>query len=200
MNLKIMDKTMKNILIVNGHEYYEIAHGKYNSTLVDTAKTLLEKEHFDVKTTIIQNGYDNEEEINKFLWADIIIFQFPKYWMSIPAAFKEYLDNTLSNSYGKLYAHDGRKDGRKYGHGGLITDKKYMFSITMNAPKEAFDDINEFFEGKSVDELFLWLHKAFQFLGFKPLKTFICHDVMTKPNIQEDKDRFIKHLQTTLNI
>jgi modulator of drug activity B len=186
---------MKNIFIINGHEYHEHAKGKYNATLVKTAKELFESNSYKVKTTVIQDGYDGDEEIKKFLWSDVVIFQFPKYWMSIPAAFKRYLDYGLSSAHGTLYAHDGRNDGGKYGEGGLAKDKNYMFSITMNAPKSAFNNVETFFEGRSVEDLFFPLHKAFQFLGFQPLKTFACHDVMGKPDIQRDKSRYIEHLQ-----
>ena len=33
----------------------------------------------NIKTTNIQNGYKVEEEQQKFLWADIIIYQTPIY-------------------------------------------------------------------------------------------------------------------------
>ena len=47
---------MKNILIVNGHEYHEHAKGRYNVTLVQTAKEFLELNSCNVKTTVIQMG------------------------------------------------------------------------------------------------------------------------------------------------
>ena len=186
---------MKNVLIINGHEYHEIAKGGYNAALCEAMESYLKNNDFQVKNTIIEKGYKPDEEVDKFLWADFIIFQFPKYWMGIPSAFKRYLDYGLSGGHGKLYAHDGRNDGGKYGSGGLLHGKKYMFSITMNAPKESFCDRSRFFEGKSVDELFFGLHKAFNFLGMKPLKTFVCFDIMSNPKLDIDKERVKRHLE-----
>ena len=147
---------MKNILIVNGHEDHEIAKGGYNAALCETMESDLKNNGFHVKSTVVEQGYNPEEEVDKFLWADLVIFQFPKYWMGIPSALKKYLDYGLTGGYGKLYVNDGRNDGGQYGSGGLLQGKKYMFSITMNAPQEAFCDKSRFFEGKSVDELFFW--------------------------------------------
>ena len=188
---------MQNILIVNAHEYHDIAKGDYTRALVKTAQNYFEAHNKIVKNTVLQDGFNGDEEIEKLLWADLVIFQFPKYWMHIPALFKKYLDHGLTNSaYGKLYAHDGRNDGGAYGTGGLMQGKKYMFSITMNAPSEAFDDDKAFFEGKSVDDLFFPLHKTFQFLGYTPLETFVCHDIMGNPKLHDDLTRLEKHLKS----
>lgn len=41
-----------------------------------------------------------------------------------------------------------------YGMGGTLTGKKYMLSVTFNAPSEAFNDPEQpFFAGRSVDDL-----------------------------------------------
>lgn len=52
---------------------------------------------------------------------------------------------------------------QKYGSGGLIHDKKYMLSLTWNAPMEAFNDADQFFHGVGVDGVYLPFHKANQF-------------------------------------
>ncbi len=77
---------MQNILIVNGHEYHEIAKGGYNAALCETMESYLKNNGFQVKNTVVQKSYQPDEEVEKFLWADLVIFQFPKYWMGIPSA------------------------------------------------------------------------------------------------------------------
>ncbi|MFK7952370.1 MAG: NAD(P)H-dependent oxidoreductase, partial [Ekhidna sp.] len=77
-----------------------------------------------------------------------------------------------------------------------MQDTQYMLSLTFNAPKEAFDDENEFlFEGKSVDDLYFAQHMNFKFFGMKPLPTFACFDVMKNPNIEDDFRRLNNHLK-----
>lgn len=99
---------------------------------------------------------------------------------------------------GRLCDGDGRtrRDASKqYGSGGMLTGKKYMLSLTFNAPREAFNDPSqEFFAGKSVDDLFLPAHLNFKFFGMSPLETFSCHDVMKNPDIENDFRRFDQHL------
>ena len=69
---------MQNILIVNGHEYHEIAKGGYNVALCETMESYLTKNGFHVKSTVVEQGYNPEEEVDKFLWADLVIFSVPK--------------------------------------------------------------------------------------------------------------------------
>ncbi|MGQ7173731.1 hypothetical protein ACUOCP_53485, partial [Escherichia sp. R-CC3] len=60
--------------------------------------------------------------------------------------------------HGTLYASDGRtrKDpSKKYGSGGLVQGKKYMLSLTWNAPMEAFTEKDQFFHGVGVDGVYL---------------------------------------------
>lgn len=70
---------------------------------------------------------------------------------------------------GKLCDGDGRtrKDPNKqYGTGGQLQGKKYMLSLTFNAPKNAFDGDNQwFYEGKGIDDLFWSTHLNFKFFG-----------------------------------
>lgn len=69
-----------------------------------------------------------------------------------------------------------------------------MLSVTWNAPLEAFTDPNQFFEGVGVDGVYLHFHKANQFLGMKPLPTFMCNDVIKQPDIEGDISRYRQHL------
>ena len=75
---------------------------------------------------------------------------------------------------GRLCAGDGRSredESKQYGSAGTLTGKKYMLSITYNAPREAFDDPDQaFFGGRGVDDLFWPMHLNFKFFGMTPPK------------------------------
>lgn len=62
-------------------------------------------------------------ELNKLLWADMVIFNFPIYWFSLPAILKGWIDRVFVS--GVVY---GGK--RFYDRGGLV-GKKSMLSITI---------------------------------------------------------------------
>lgn len=76
----------------------------------------------------------------------------------------------------------------------MCVSKTYMLSSTWNAPKEAFDDPLQFFEGKGIDAVLMPVHKTFQFLGMRPLPSFMANDVLKNPQIAEDMQRFKEHL------
>lgn len=190
---------MKKILLLNGGKAFAHSHGQYNSTLHDAALAFLDRAGCDVKTTFIDGGYDVDEEVAKILWADVVIYQMPGWWMGAPWTVKRYLDEVFTAGHGSLYANDGRTRSdasQKYGSGGLIQGKQYMLSLTWNAPVQAFEDPSDFFEGKGVDAVYFPFHKANEFLGMSALPTFICNDVMKGPDIARDVTRYEQHLAT----
>ena len=71
------------------------------------------------------------EEIEKFRGSDIVIYQMPIYWFSFPHFTKKYIDEVYL--YNVFFT-----SSEKYGHGGLMKGKKYMFSLTWNATYDAF--------------------------------------------------------------
>ena len=194
---------MKKILLLNGGNAFAQSHGQYNTTLHDAAVAFLDRAGFDVKTTFIDGGYDVEEEVQKFLWADVVIYQMPGWWMGAPWTVKKYLDEVFTEGHGSLYANDGRTRSdasQKYGSGGLIQGKQYMLSLTWNAPVQAFEDPTDFFEGKGVDAVYFPFHKANEFLGMTGLPTFICNDVMKVPSIEHDVARYEQHLAKVFGV
>lgn len=193
---------MKNILILNGGKAFAHSNGALNKTLTDVAEAYLLQQNFDVKVTHISEGYDTEAEIEKWLWADVVIQQNPGWWMGVPWTVKQYLDDVLTAGHGRLYQSDGRSRKNaesKYGSGGLLQGKYYMLSVTWNAPEDAFTDPAQFFEGRGVDGVYIGMHKAHQFLGMQPLPTFMCNDVIKNPQVEKDIARYKDHLNTVLN-
>ncbi len=189
-----------NVLIINAHQRYEgFAEGKLNQSLVNVATDELNGLGHQIQTTIVDNGYDIAAELEKFTWADAVVVQTPVYWMSVPYLFKKYIDEIFTTGIGEVLCKDDgrtRSDlSRKYGSGGLLNGKKYMISTTWNAPLEAFEDPDQFFEGRGVDGVFMWLHKCFNFFAMTALPTFSCYDVLKNPDIEGDLERWKKHLK-----
>jgi len=172
---------MKNVLIINGHQKYEgFADGNLTRDYINKATDVFTSNNFDVKHTNVEKEYTVDKEIEKLQWADIILFQFPVYWMSVPWMAKKYIDDVFTPSQGQLYVNDGRSRddaSKKYGGGGLMKDTQYMLSITYNCPASEFSNKDGFFEGLSLDEANFAVHKIFQFCGAKPSDTYVVHDV-----------------------
>ncbi|MEH6370634.1 NAD(P)H-dependent oxidoreductase [Pectobacterium carotovorum] len=188
---------MQNILLINAGKSFAHSKGELNHTLTDAAASFLRDKGHDIRVTVVDNGYDIEQEIQNYLWADTIIYQMPGWWMDTPWILKKYIDEVFTAGHGSLYASDGRSRSdvsKKYGSGGLLQGRKYMLSLTWNAPLEAFEDPEQFFHGAGVDGVYLPFHKANQFIGLSPLPTFICNDVMKAPDVPTYLANYRQHL------
>ena len=193
---------MSNILIINGAKSFNFARGELNELYVNTANEVLSQLGHKVSVTKADSDYDPQNEITKILDSDVLIYQMPGWWMGEPWTVKKWIDEVFTEGHGSLYESDGRtrSDGsKKYGSGGLLQNKKYMLSLTWNAPLVAFNDPEQFFEGVGVDGLYLHLHKANQFLGMTPLPTFITNDVVKSPDVENEIRRFSEHLIATFS-
>lgn len=188
---------MKNILLVNGAKTFAHSNGQLNDTLTELAQEVLLDLGHQVQVTRADSEYDAKAEVEKFLWADTVIYQMPGWWMGAPWTVKKYIDDVFTEGHGSLYANDGRSRAdasKKYGSGGLIHDKNYMLSLTWNAPMDAFNDAEQFFHGVGVDGVYLPFHKANQFLGMQTLPTFIVNDVIKAPEVEAYMAQYRDHL------
>src|SRR5438445_11813196 len=64
---------------------------------------------------------DVKAEIEKLLWADTLILQFPLWWFAMPAILKGWVDRVFA--YGFAYGvgeHSDRRWGDRYGEGTLV--------------------------------------------------------------------------------
>jgi len=183
---------MKNILIINGHQKYEgIAEGNLTQRYITSANNFFEENGFNIKHSVVESEYDIQDEVEKFKWADQILFQYPVYWMGVPWLTKKYIDEIFSAGYQTVtYQSDGRSredSSMRYGSGGLMKDKNYMLSLSYNCPTSEFDDKNGFFDGLSLDEANTATHKTFQFCGASALKTYSVHDIF-KSDLDLDQE------------
>ncbi len=199
---------MKKILSINGG--YKFAHsgGGLNKLFAATDKEFFTAENgFEFKSTEVIEAYNDDEEVDKLLWADAVIYHFPAWWMGMPYALKEYFDRVFTAGHRKgMYYSDGRKQETpdlNYGKGGLMHGRKYLVTTTWNAPEAAFTFEDEFFDQRSVDNGVLFgFHKMHAFVGMAPLTSMHFHDV-EKNNSPERVAQFVtdykEHLQTLFN-
>ncbi len=47
---------MKEVFLINAHEYYDFAPGKLNQAFVDRAKAYLEAKGYEVRTMLVKKG------------------------------------------------------------------------------------------------------------------------------------------------
>lgn len=197
---------MPNVLIINAHQAWPgISTGGLNKTMAAIIREEMQRRDFAVRETVIEQGYDIDTEVQKHVWADIIILQSPVYWFGTPWIYKKYVDEVFTAGLvqQKLLVDDGRTrqdPSRQYGSGGRMQGKKYMLSLTWNAPLEAFGNKEQnLFAGKTVDDVFVCNTANYKFCGAEILPAFSCHDVVKQADVEGDSARLRAHLQTVLN-
>lgn len=81
---------------------------------------------------------DVKAEIEKLLWADVLILQFPLWWFSMPAILKGWVDRVFA--YGFAYGvgeHSDKRWGDRYGDG-TLKGKRAMLVVTAGGWEEHY--------------------------------------------------------------
>ncbi|WP_237274437.1 NAD(P)H-dependent oxidoreductase [Tenacibaculum ovolyticum] len=197
---------MKNILVINAHQTWDgMSEGKLNEMYVELITSHFESQNFKVRTTTIYKGYDINEEVNKHVWADIVITQTPVFWFNTPWIHKKYVDEVFTAAWAqqKLLINDGREiniPDKQYGTGGISQGKKFMLSATWNAPKGAFNNVSQrLLEGKSADDALINITTNYKFCGFEIISGFHSYDVVKNPQIENDISRLKAKIDAIIN-
>ena len=195
-----MSMAIKNILLINGHQPFPSSPGNLNSAFAVRASEYFAGLGFKVRQVSTSKSWEVDEEVENQLWADLIILQFPLNSMGPSWSLKRYLDAVYTAGMdGRLAKGDGRSRSdttRQYGSGGCMQGRRYMLSVTLNAPISAFSDPEQrLFAGRSLDDLLAPLHINFAFFDMKAAATFAAFDVNKNPDIQNDFTRFDKALR-----
>ncbi|MFK3707376.1 modulator of drug activity B [Raoultella sp. BIGb0138] len=193
---------MKNVLIINAFQFYEgFSRGELNKTMAHVIEEEMARRGYNVQTTHIEQGYGVEEEVKKHVWADIIVLQTPVYWFGAPWIYKKYADEIFTHGLlqKRLIVDDGRTredPSRQYGTGGKMQGKKYMLSLTWNAPRVAFDNKDQYlFMGKSVDDVMIANTANYRFCGAEVLPSFSAFNVVKDPQVDEYIAQLRDHLE-----
>lgn len=174
---------MKKIFIINGGQHFAHSGGEFNKTILEWGKSFFNEENgIEIQTTDINEPYDLMGEVNKFIWADTVIYHTPVWWFGLPFKFKEYLDLVLTAGHRKgIYYSDGRKletPEINYGTGGSLHGRNYFLTTSWNAPETAFTLPGEFFNETSVDDgVMFGFHRMNAFMGLQHNGSFHFHDL-----------------------
>ncbi len=84
------------------------SNDQLNDTLTEVAESYLRDAGHDVKSVRAESEHDVKAEVQNFLWADVVIWQMPGWWMGAPWTVKKYMDDVFTEGHGSLYASDGR--------------------------------------------------------------------------------------------
>lgn len=116
---------------------------------------------------------DVQAEIEKLLWADVLILQFPLWWFAMPAILKGWVDRVFA--YGFAYGvgeHSDTRWGDRYGEG-TLAGKRAMLIVTAGGWREHYGarGVN----GPIGDLLFPIQHGMLYYTGYDVLPPFVAY-------------------------
>jgi NAD(P)H dehydrogenase (quinone) len=112
---------------------------------------------------------DIKEEMEKVKWADMLIFQFPIWFTSMPAIMKGWIDRVMAPGFGFNPITNSAYET------GLFKEKSAMLVCTTGAPKEMYSeggahgDLNKHLESVT--------HCVLEFMGMRVLLSYIIYEV-----------------------
>ncbi|CAH2404580.1 NAD(P)H-dependent oxidoreductase [Mesorhizobium ventifaucium] len=118
---------------------------------------------------------DVKAEIDKLLWADTLILQFPLWWYAMPAILKGWVDRVYA--YGFAYGvgeHSDKRWGDRFGEG-TLAGKRAMLIVTAGGWEEHYSarGVN----GPIDDLLFPINHGILYYPGYDVLPPFVVYRV-----------------------
>jgi NAD(P)H dehydrogenase (quinone) len=113
------------------------------------------------------NGFapDLQAEMDKLAWCDVLIFQFPIWWLGLPAILKGWVDRVFA--VGLAYG------GGRWFERGLLTGKRAMCSVTVGGLAPAYSDDGMY---GGIEEIMSPIHRGvFGFTGFTVIEPFVVY-------------------------
>ncbi|MGQ7076104.1 NAD(P)H-dependent oxidoreductase, partial [Escherichia sp. SP-MK2] len=97
---------MSNILIINGAKKFAHSNGQLNDTLTEVADGTLRDLGHDVRIVRADSDYVVKAEVQNFLWADVVIWQMPGWWMGAPWTVKKYIFCPVPGRRNRIFSTD----------------------------------------------------------------------------------------------
>ncbi len=123
---------------------------------------------------------DIKEEMEKVKWADLLIFQFPIYFTSMPAIMKGWIDRVLAPGFGFNPITNSAYET------GLLKGKAAMIATTTGASQEWYSDGGE--HGDLNRHLESFTHCVFEYMGMKVLPSHIIYEASSLSKEKGDEE------------
>lgn len=148
----------------------------------------LEQRHNHSQNTLAP---DIQDELDKLLKADLVIFNFPIYWFSMPAIMKGWIDRVLIS--GVCYG------GKRFYDLGGLAGKKAMLAITIGGQPHML--VKDGVHGELNDMLKPILRGTLAYTGMAVLPTFVAYHVPyisleARANLLEQYRQHLRSLDT----
>ena len=132
---------------------------------------------------------DLQREMDRLSSCDVLVLQFPIWWLGMPAIMKGWIDRVFA--IGRTYG------GGRWFDRGIMRGKKAMLAVTIGGTREAYS--NDGIYGPALDVLRPINHGILAFCGFEVVEPFIAF----APGRKSDAERqaiFDAYANRLLNI
>jgi len=182
-----------NILVVTGGYSIFDAKGQLNGFLAHlTEKNLSKKAHKIKFSDTTKETYNIDREVEKLLWAEVIIYITPIMWFNMSAPMVEWLDKVLL--YEKTFVIT-----KEYGEGGKVPAKNFMIVATSNMKSSDLGKGYVMKETPHIDGVLQPLIMTNNYLSIRnQMATFHADDVIAG-DTSWIEDAYMKHLDEEFN-
>jgi len=106
-----------------------------------------------------------QAEMDQLAAADVVIFQFPIWWLGMPAIMKGWIDRVFA--VGRAYG------GGRWFEGGVFRGKRAMLSVTVGGHQPVYSEQGVYGD---LDAILYPIHRGIlQFTGFSVMEPFIVY-------------------------
>lgn len=108
---------------------------------------------------------DLQAEMDKLAWCDVLVFQFPIWWLGLPAILKGWVDRVFA--VGRAYG------GGRWFEGGFFVGKRAMCAVSVGGLEDVYSAKGVY---APIEELLFPIHRGiFAFTGFSVIEPFVVY-------------------------
>ncbi|MEW6467763.1 MAG: NAD(P)H-dependent oxidoreductase [Bacteroidota bacterium] len=131
---------------------------------------------------------DLKAEMDKLVWADLVIFSFPLWWFSVPAILKGWVDRVFAMGF----AYGA---GKGVYENGVFRGKRSMALFTTGGPEAAYGPTGK--NGTMDQTLFPIHHGMLYFVGMSVIEPFIAYSPARLSD--EERKKLLGKLREKIN-
>lgn len=106
-----------------------------------------------------------QAEMDKVAWCDALVFQFPIWWLGLPAILKGWVDRVFA--LGRAYG------GGRWFDGGMFAGKRAMCAVTVGGSEDVYSEAGVY---GPIEHILFPIHRGiFQFTGFTVVEPFVVY-------------------------
>ncbi len=161
---------MKNVLVLLAHPNIDESHA--NKLIINELKQIKTVAVRDLSKLYPDFKINVEAEHDALLKANIIVFQFPLFWYSVPPILKQWMDSVLTHGF--AFGENGDR----------LKDKELWVSVTAGGPEDSYSSNG--YNNYKLEQLLYPLYQTANHTHMKLTQVVKSFKMEYIPNIQNN--------------